>query len=120
VKVHFKNGSIDDDDARDDEDVPVGEGAYAHTEEASILLDTTLDDVAELARRHDRAAINTLAQLLNCRDRQAMVAAVAAQALVKIGHPELTKEKIEALVESRLRELIAEAEQRKLAAVSPR
>lgn len=69
----------------------------------------TPEDVRALARRYSLEAVQTLRELLACRGRQAMVAAVASTALYKIGNPDVTKEQLKAMLD----ELIAEAEKKK-------
>ena len=122
VKLEFKNGEVRDAEPEDDEDDEPGEGAPVLTEREeevqAVLQSPEVDDVHRLARVHDKLTVDTLAELCKCRGRQAMVAAVAAMSLHKIGHPEMTKAQVEAMVETRLKEMIADAERRKLASAA--
>lgn len=69
----------------------------------------TSDAGRAAAKKLELKAIETLGELLACRGRQSMVAASAATALYKIANPEVTKERLQQMLE----ELIADAERSK-------
>lgn len=105
-----------EDDTRDDHyrGRPPGTSPPETVDTAEV---NSIDDVHALARKHTKEAVETLAELMGCRGRQAMVAAVASTALLKLA--DVDEERIKQLVEERVAQLIAEAEERKQLAAPP-
>jgi hypothetical protein len=89
-------------------ETPGGEG-----EEQPRVTAAEIEDVMMLARRHVPRAVSRLVELMELGGRQSQTACIACKTIVDIAYPDMDAERVKALVETRLKEMIAEAEARR-------
>lgn len=80
--------------------------------ERSFVAKIDPDDPRELAKLYTVRAVHRLGELLEESGRQSMVAVMAAQALIKLAHPDMDDPRVNKLVEEKFKLLVEEARKR--------